>query len=134
VQWFDSDDPVDPWKHNHNEKLFGNDLDQLNEKKGIWIHVTNPVVTEFVCYGNKPTVNPEITMKPGWNLVGYPSLTANQRSLGLNDLNFGSDIDVIQWYDPISSSWHFMGPDDQFIPGRGYWIHSKVDSIWEVPQ
>jgi hypothetical protein len=23
--------------------------------------------------------------------------------------------------------------DDLFIPGVGYWVHSKVDTVWDVP-
>jgi hypothetical protein len=65
--------------------------------------------------------------------VGYPSLTSYNRSVGLNNLTFGTDVDCIQWYDAAAQTWHFMGPDDYFIPGRGYWIHSKVEATWEVP-
>jgi hypothetical protein len=51
----------------------------------------------------------------------------------LNNIQFGVDVDIIQWYDATTSTWHFMGPSDSFVPGRGYWVHSKLDVAWDVP-
>ena len=48
-------------------------------------------------------------------------------------LTFGPDVDCIQWYNGASKTWHFMGPNDYFVPGRGYWIHTTDDCQWEVP-
>jgi hypothetical protein len=70
---------------------------------------------------------------PGWNMVGYPSLIGYNRTAGLNNIIFGIEIDAIQWFDSITKTWHFLEEGDYFEPGRGYWIHSKVDTIWEVP-
>jgi hypothetical protein len=66
-------------------------------------------------------------------MVGYPSLSNKNRTAALNNLIFGSDVDAIQWYDTTLKTWHFMDPDDSFILGRGYWIHSKVTKTWDVP-
>jgi parallel beta-helix repeat protein len=133
VQWYDSSDSQDPWKHHKVGKPFGNDLSVINETMGFWIHITNPGDTIFLYNGTQPTSNQSITLYPGWNMVGYPSLTNHNRTVGLNNLEFGVDVDCIQWYDASTQSWHFMGPDDIFFPGRGYWIHSKVTKTWDVP-
>jgi hypothetical protein len=66
-------------------------------------------------------------------MVGYPSLSNHNRTTGLNNLTIDTHVDCIQWYDAGTKTWHFMGPDDYFVPGRGYWVHSKVDAEWEVP-
>jgi hypothetical protein len=75
----------------------------------------------------------DIALHTGWNLVGYPSQTSYNRTNGLNNLKFDPDVDAIQWYDSNSKTWHLMGSSDSFVPGRGYWIHSKVDTNWDVP-
>ncbi len=133
VQWYDITDPDDHWKHNKIGKPFGNVLSELNETKSFWIHVNQPGNTIFLYNGTQPATNQTIALHPGWNQVGYPSLTSYNRTAGLNNISFGPDVDCIQWYDAKNKTWHFMGPDDYFVPGRGYWIHSKVEAEWEVP-
>jgi parallel beta-helix repeat protein len=133
VQWYDKTDPNDPWKHYKIGKPFGNDLSELNETMSFWIHISQPGDTIFVYNGTAPTSNQTIQLYKGWNMVGYPSLTSHNRTTGLNNLTFDTHVDAIQWYDAAARSWHFMGPDDSFVPGRGYWVHSKVDAVWEIP-
>jgi parallel beta-helix repeat protein len=133
LQWYDKTDPSDPWKHNKIGKPFGNDLSKLNETMSFWIHITQPGDTIFLYNGSTPTSNQTIQLHPGWNMVGYPSLTSYNRTTGLNNLTFDTHVDCIQWYDAVSKTWHFMDQDDYFVPGRGYWMHSKVDVEWEVP-
>jgi parallel beta-helix repeat protein len=133
VQWFNLSDPKKPWKHNKISKPFGNDLFELNETMSFWIHITNPGDTIFVYNGTAPTSNQTIQLHPGWNMVGYPSLTQHNRTDGLNNLSFDTHVDCIQWYDAVSKTWHFMDQDDNFVPGRGYWVHSNVEVEWEVP-
>jgi parallel beta-helix repeat protein len=133
VQWFDNTDPTDPWKHLKIGKSFGNDLFELNETMSFWIHITQPGDTIFLYNGTQPLVNQTIQLYEGWNMVGYPSLSNHNRSEGLNNLEFGLDVDAIQWYNTPTKTWHFMDQDDVFVPGRGYWMHSKVEVGWEVP-
>jgi parallel beta-helix repeat protein len=133
VQWFDTTDSVDLWKHHKIGKPFGNDLFDLNETMGFWVHIIEPRDIIFVYNGTEAAVNQTIDLNVGWNQVGYPSLTSYNRTEGLNGLDFGTEINAIQWFDAATKTWHFMGPDDNFIPGRGYWMHSKVDVEWKVP-
>jgi parallel beta-helix repeat protein len=133
VQWYDTTDITDPWKHHKVDKPFGNDLFELNETMGFWIHITNPGDTIFLYNGTQSSENQTIVLNEGWNLVGYPSATSHNRTVGLNNLQFGSDIDAIQWFNAATKTWHFMGPEDNFEIGMGYWVHSKVNTVWEVP-
>jgi parallel beta-helix repeat protein len=133
VQWYDPADPMDPWKHNKVGKPKGNDLFQLNETMGFWIHITQPGDTIFIYNGTRPSVNQTITLYPGWNMVGYPSETLSNRTEGLNTIDFDSEVDMIMWYDTNSQTWKRMGPDDYFVYGRGYYIHAKGEYVWEVP-
>jgi hypothetical protein len=133
VQWWDVTDTSDPWKHYKVGKPFGNDLKEINETKGFWIHITEPGVTIFQYNGTQPTQNQSIALHPGWNQVGFPSLTSYNRTDGLNNITFGDEVDFIQWYDASTKTWHTMGENDYFVPGRGYFFHSKVEKNWEVP-
>jgi hypothetical protein len=99
----------------------------------FFIYITTPGRTIFEYNGTKPTANISIQLRTGWNMVGYPSLSTNNRTLALNNMEFGTDVDAIQWFDAFTLTWNFMGVDDTFVPGRGYWIHSKVDKVWDVP-
>jgi parallel beta-helix repeat protein len=134
VQYFDSSDLNDPWKHYHTSKsIHLNDFNTIDLKMGFWIHITTPGGTTFVLDGIKLSSPRFISLNIGWNLVGYPSLTNHNRTVGLNNLLFNQDVNAIQWFDASTKSWHFMGPDDSFEVGRGYWIHSKVNTNWVVP-
>jgi hypothetical protein len=110
-----------------------NDLRDLNNDMGFWLRITDPEGTSLVVFGNEPTSNQTIQLYKGWNLVGYPSLTNYNRTSGLNNLNYGSGIDCIQWFDSSTKTWHFMGENDSFEIGRGYWVHAKSNCVWEVP-
>jgi parallel beta-helix repeat protein len=82
VQWYDNSNANDPWKHHKVGKPFGNDLHELNETKSFWIYISAPGRTTFVYNGTQPTQNQTISLYPGWNMVGYPSLTSYRRSSG----------------------------------------------------
>ncbi|UCE38182.1 MAG: right-handed parallel beta-helix repeat-containing protein [Thermoplasmata archaeon] len=133
VQWYDITDKKDQWKHYKVGKPYGNDLFELNEKMGIWIHITQPGDTIFFYNGTRLTENQNIALHPGWNMVGYPSLNNRDRTSALNNIDFPSDVDAIWTFNSISQRWEKMGPSDYFEIGRGYYIHSKVDKTWIVP-
>jgi hypothetical protein len=114
-------------------KPFGNDLSRINETMGFWINIVQPGNTIFFYSGIQPTSNTTITLYPGWNMVGYPSLTSYNRTVGLNNLTFGKEIDIIQWYNSSTHTWHDLDDADYFEPKTGYWIHANTKCDWEVP-
>lgn len=133
IQWYDPTNTKDPWKHYKVGKPFVNDLSKINETMSFWVHITKPGDTIFLYNGTQPTSNQTIQLQPGWNMVGYPSLTSYNRTDGLNNLIFGQDVDKVQWYDATNKIWHEMEESDYFMMGRGYWVHSIGEKIWEVP-
>jgi subtilisin-like proprotein convertase family protein len=134
VQWYNVSDVSDHWKHNLKTKPTElNDLKTIDHTMSFWIFITEPDGVLFHYSGVRPITNQTISLHVGWNLVGYPSFAFHNRTSGLNNIQFGSDVDVLKWFDATTGSWQFMGPDDVFIPGRGYWVHSKVEMTWEVP-
>jgi hypothetical protein len=132
IQWYNISDSQDPWKHRQIFKP-ANLHDLYFIAMGFWIHIIEPTGTTLNTTGWQLSSPQDIALHTGWNLVGYPSQTSYNRTNGLNNLKFDPDVDAIQWYDSNSKTWHLMGSSDSFVPGRGYWIHSKVDTNWDVP-
>jgi parallel beta-helix repeat protein len=133
VSWYDASDPDDHWKSYIVEKPFGNDLLHLNETMGFMIHITKTGDTIFLYNGTTPTQNQTIWLYEGWNMVGYPSESRYNRTEGLNNLTFGVEVDEIEWCDATTKTWYEMNENDEFVPTRGYWIHTTFDCEWEVP-
>jgi nitrous oxidase accessory protein len=134
VQWYDASNSSDPWKHNSTKKPYHlNDMGTIDHIIGFWIHITFPGGILFEYTGTKPPVNQTIILHPGWNLVGYPSLTNHNRTVGLNNLTFGNHVDSIWTYTASTQKWKELGPSDNFEVGCGYWVHTKVECEWEVP-
>jgi parallel beta-helix repeat protein len=133
VQRYNNSDLNDPWKHYRPEKAFGNDLSTLNESMGFWIHINKSAATAFLYNGTEPSSNRSIFLYPGWNMVGFPSLSNRERAIALNNLIFDIHVDAIWTFDASTQKWREIGASDSFELGRGYWIHATQECIWEVP-
>jgi hypothetical protein len=110
-----------------------NDRDQLDHTMGFWVDIHELGEITFNSNGTEPASNQTIPLYQGWNMVGYPSLTDHNRTLSLNNLVFGIEVDCIQWFDSSTKTWHFLDESDSFVVGRGYWFHTTTDCTWEVP-
>jgi hypothetical protein len=129
VQWFNATESMDPWKHHHISKPpFLNDLNDVNRTMGIWIHITNPLGTTLYVNGTAPEVGyiNQITLRNGWNFVGYPSLIER-----IAPFNLPGSIDMVQWYNASSGIWESWDPGtyapdnlNSMKPGQGFWIHN----------
>jgi len=133
VQWYNITD--DDWEHYHISKpSFMNDLIVLNHTKGFWLHIIDPQGTILIVFGNEFIINQNISLYPGWNLVGFPSRKNKTRDIALGALNYGSDVDSIWTYNTSIQKWIGLNETtDYFGIGKGYWIHSRVTKIWNVP-
>jgi parallel beta-helix repeat protein len=134
VKWYDISDNSDSWKHNHISKPPNlNDFQEINHIIGFWIFINKVDGVLFEYSGTQPTSNQTISLHPGWNMVGYPSLTSCNRTEGLNNLTYGDHVDAIWSYDASTQKWEEMGESDYFKVGMGYYIHAKSQCEWEVP-
>jgi uncharacterized repeat protein (TIGR01451 family) len=107
-----------------------NTFTQVNNRMGFWLHLTSNGGDQAlaVCPGDNPG-SASITLYVGWNMVGYPSLTA---ALALATLP--SQVDMI-------SVWQAASPYIQDIsnlasvtmsPGNGYWVRVTADCVWSI--
>lgn len=136
VQCYDSGDIRDSWKHYNPQKPMElNDLRDLDHTKGIWIYITEPGGTTLTVYGDELTIEESITIRPGWNLVGYPSQSDKQVSVALNNLNLGTDVDYVGYFDATTDKFVSLTGSDNMEVGRGYYMHSiSVSELtWNVP-
>jgi parallel beta-helix repeat protein len=134
IQWYNVTDSNDPWKHHHISKpSYLNDLEDINHTMGLWIHIIDPGGAKLVMFGDILNSTQNITLYPGWNLVGYPSTTDKTRTLALNNLFFDTDVDAIWTHNATTKKWKEITASDNFEVGRGYWIHAKNKVTWIVP-
>jgi hypothetical protein len=134
VQWFNISETSDPWKHHHTSKPPRlNDLNNIDHTTGIWIHITDSGGVSYSFPGTPPTENQTLALKPGWNHVGYPSLTSRNRTSALNNITFGSEVDAIWSFNSANKNWKEINGGDYFEVGVGYWIHATKECEWEVP-
>jgi parallel beta-helix repeat protein len=134
VQRYNASTSSDPWEHNCSLKPpHLNDFNDIDHLMGFWIYIIKPEGVLLEYSGTQPTSNQTIQLYPGWNLVGYPSLTSHNRTEGLNNLTFNTLVDAIWTYNATTQKWKEIGSSDYFDIGRGYWIHANTKCEWEVP-
>ena len=96
---------------------------QIDNTMGIWV--------EMSAHGDKSGIGSgttNITLYTGWNLVGYPSSTAQTVSDALN----GIPYDIVQTYDNSTGNIEPLNSGDYMNPGQAYWIHVTADATWSV--
>jgi hypothetical protein len=134
VQWYDIMDGNDHWKHAHISRPPElDDLDYLDHMMGMWLHISDPSGAVLVVLSDEMKSNQTITLRLGWNMVGYPSHFNRTRDNALNNIDYGADVDSIWTFNAATQTWQEIGFSDHFELGRGYWIHSKVTKVWDVP-
>ena len=108
---------------------FSDTLKGLNVEDGYWVKVSE--ATSFELEGAVPAGG-SISVKPGWNLVGYPresgAAPANElTSLGDTVLQFKNLKDS---YNPALPA--FINTLKVITPGLGYWLKVSEDGVWNV--
>ena len=113
-------------KSSYNPSLppFLNTLKGLNLKDGYWVSVDADV--SFDLEGEVPA-GASITVKPGWNLVGYPR--ENGAAPGTELTSLGS---IVEQFKNLKSSYDpalppFLNTLKVIAPGLGYWLKVSAD-------
>jgi hypothetical protein len=133
VQAYDPIDPDNSWMHYNSQKpAVMNDLAHIHNAMGFWIHITDPNGAGLVIEGTSPSSPQSIQLYSGWNLVGYPSETERLRNNALNNLDYGIEVDSVQYYDSQTNSFSEMKFNSKMMPGNGYWVHVTQDCEWTV--
>lgn len=109
-----------------------NNLDSWDHTMGIWIKMMTSGHQSLIVRGIAP-VTTDITLEPGWNMVGYPS-SKDDSNMNLHLL---PEITTIGFFDPVMTynvdythdTLHF-----EFKPHKGYWLYNMADYtvVWTV--
>lgn len=99
-----------------------NDLKAWDQKMGVWIHMTtsSDLIVEGTIIGTS-----EITLKPGWNMVGYPSNDEKTASMILP-----SEVTKVGVFDE-SAEYNIRYTSDlssvSLEINNGYWVYNSAD-------
>lgn len=102
-----------------------NDLHTWNNSMGLWIHM----ISNDTLYvnGTTPTTT-DITLYPGWNMVGYPSEVGS---------TLPSEVSKIGVYEPENEyNLQYIYDLENYTLGayNGYWVYNSADHnvVWSV--
>ncbi|UCD91771.1 MAG: hypothetical protein JSV43_05895 [Methanobacteriota archaeon] len=98
----------------------------LSISDGWWINVSED--THFDVTGVVPGSVP-VSLKAGWNLVGYPTLS--DRTVA--DALAGVDYSRVECFYELSP-YHLraLSDEDYMTTGMGYWIYITQETVWTV--
>ncbi len=104
-----------------------NTLDTWDYRMGIWIRMTN---SDTLTIAGTVPANTDITVEPGWNMVGYPS---NEQDVG----DLPGVIDTIGYFEASAEynlAYDYSPGAFVFEPGKGYWLHNPSETAvtWTV--
>ncbi len=127
VKWYNPETSSDHWK-TYRMNGTGNDLTDVDNTMGIWIHITVLGDGKLTVYGDYGT-STQISLKAGWNMVGYPGQTSKNINEALGGIN---DVPVEGYCS--NSSYLITQLSGSYImnPGEGYWVHVTADTVWTV--
>jgi hypothetical protein len=122
LQTFDAGH-MKPWSHWHESKPSQmNRLTDMDHTNGYYINIQSS--GHMKTLGILPS-NEIISLKNGWNLVGYPSLLSLERDTALSSIS--GNYDAVMGMDPLTGKYIHLGPTNLMDPGNAYWIHVTSD-------
>ncbi|MBA3044582.1 MAG: amidase domain-containing protein [Candidatus Thermoplasmatota archaeon] len=124
VKYYDITDMSQPWK-TYRVGATTNNLAGIDRTMGVWVHTTSPCTLNVT--GNAPTPT-NITLRPGWNLIGYPTLTPRTISEALA----GTGYDLVEGFAASSPYIQVLGGSYVMKPGEGYWVRVPADTVWTI--
>lgn len=133
VRVYNASDTSDPWKTYNPAIPFANDFDDIDHTMGIYIYMTS---NETLTITGEPQNSTNISLTRGWNLVGYPALTARTPAMAFSSI---SGNYIVKMYDATEGLWKTYdstnpdGSDLKIIePGYGYWVYVNDNEVWAV--
>ncbi len=125
---YDPLDSADHWKmYRPSGPAAFNDLGEIDRTMGLWIDATEPCTLTVT---GTPREFTNITLRAGWNLVGYPSTVDRTAEASLA----GTGADMVaefQSMSPYISDTTDLGTITM-TQGGGYWVHVPADTIWSI--
>jgi hypothetical protein len=138
VYAYDASDQNDPWKRfDPSAPSFSNDLLAIDEAKGLWLHTTSSVSWVLP---SSTSPSPTTPLQAGWNLIGYPSSSA--QPIGDALASIAGKYDLVFAYNAFDQAdpWKMYDPSappeandlTEMAPGSGYWIRVTHPGDWTL--
>ena len=107
-----------------------NNLLTWNHTMGVWIRVIS--ANTLIIRGKAPS-STDITLYPGWNMIGYPSVQEGSNQ----DIDLIHEITTIGFFEPATTYNVGYTHDTMnfvFETNKGYWLYNIADYtvIWTV--
>jgi len=101
---------------------------EIDYTKGYWI---NSIKNQNITLNGTIPVNTLISLNPGWNLIGYPTLNESEGDIVFKDIN-NSLISVFSYR---NGTWFsYSSRNDMLIkPGYGYWVNVDKSVSLVIP-
>lgn len=126
VRTYNAWNVTDPWKK-YRPGASTNDLTDLDHTMGIWIDANTPCT--LIIEGTQPDIT-NITLRAGWNLVGYPSTVDKTVFAALTGTNFDRPVEE---YDDAAPYLISQKANSELMTNvNGYWVHVPSDTVWVV--
>ena len=130
--------PGQTWLKYDDIAMSGDNLLQLDERQGFWIHITT-TAQSLTVYGQVPTTT-NLPLVTGWNMVGYPSSVARALPAALSAHGVDNFTLVYSYRASDPDQWKlfdrngppFVNDLTELTPGWGYWIQTPITSTWTV--
>ncbi len=116
------------WRFYVESKPHFGELTRVNHTMGLWVNVT--ASSNLTVAGLIPSSTP-IQLRPGWNLVGFPSFNS---SYAVSDLKAETSATRVEGFDSSNPPYflRLLASTDKLQPGFGYWIRVEFETSWIV--
>ncbi len=89
--------------------------------RGYWFSAGTPGT--LTVHGRLPSLPFQVTLSPGWNLVGFPLISSSCATYQLAGISPG----IVAGYDGVSTAWELVnngwfGDSSWVKNGQGYWV------------
>jgi uncharacterized repeat protein (TIGR02543 family) len=128
-------------KFDPNAPPYSNTLSAVDEKMGIWIHMTAADTLDVSGSAPGTSAIDLRTNANGWNLVAYPSTAESDMPAALSENGVGTDFSLVYAYHANDSDpWKLYdrsAPEwsndlTRLSPGWAYWIKVSANNTWSV--
>jgi hypothetical protein len=133
---FNPSDTNDPWKHYQPGMERYSDLTQMDVGKGYWINVKTNVTLQIT--GTPVPQNYILSLKTGWDVIGWPYQYSQGITAALIALNLATDYtQVSKLNSSTKAQENFLNQPigdnvTTFEPGNAYYIYMLNDKIIQI--
>ena len=132
LKHYNGTDLADHWKTYNPAYPGAPDLNNVDEKMGVWIYVT-ALGDGFIKVGGANPSATTINLVAGWNMVGFPSIAEGYTAGDLKTDSVGQ-VTIVERYNDVAAYDIEVMPDgDMFLMGQAYWIYCPSGYAWVIP-